>query len=99
MMHFKSAVRSLVAFNTATKTIVNTTRNCRINYVCKLFFSSIPTHAGSAMPTLSPVSLTFLWGYFLLLAISYIFHTMDMDLFMATITVHDLSLQCVCLFY
>lgn len=93
MMHFKSAVRSLVAFNTSTKTIVYTTRNC------KLLFSSIPTHAGSAMPTLSPVSLTFLWGYFLLLAIRYIFHTMDMDLFMATITVHDLSLQCVCLFY
>ena len=66
MMQFKGAVRSLVAFNTATKTIVNTTRNCRINYVCKLFFSSIPTHAGSAMPTLSSVSITYLCIYLII---------------------------------
>ena len=59
-MQFRSSVRSLVVFNSATKTLSNTTRNCRVNYVCKLFFSSIPTHAGSAMPTLSSVSRTYL---------------------------------------
>ena len=79
MIQFRSTVRSLVEFNSATKTIANTTRNCRINYFCKLFFSSIPTHAGSTMPTLSSVSITYLFVYLIILIISFICHTMEMD--------------------
>lgn len=56
MMQSRSAVRSMITFSKATKTVATTGRNCRINYINKSFFSSLPTHAVVAMPSLSPVS-------------------------------------------
>ena len=61
MMQFSSAVRSLVALNIAAKTIATISKNCRIYYVNKYFFSSLSTFDSVTISVLSSVSLSLLF--------------------------------------